>query len=214
VLGGFDNVPVNSQIHWQRRYKEIFLNYAQELVYAIWEKDEDLAGDRQMKQFYDELDGYLKRRNNNQGAGLPDRYKRFRSRDALSHFLADTMFVVILMHEVYGTYVPSWATDASLLPSEVPKDKPIPTIEDYASLIMVTAATSRVKFPLLLEQNAFDPFSKCNERFVQVLPQIFLRLQKRLRNLDSEWTATAEQLFINTQYGRVLPRDLEVGAGY
>jgi len=208
-----DSIPKHSQIYWQKEYLEIFQEYARSLVTTIWDSDEELIGDNLMQKFYQELNDLHKRRGiNNSGDELPKKYHSFQAREGVELFIAESMFVVIILHEVYGTKVPSYQTQADLVPDSIAIDgKPI-TLEEYTSMILVVSATARVKFSNLLEQDPVAPFENCQQ--AERLSQLFYKLQQRLRELESKWTSSAEELFINEQYHRILPSELEVGAGY
>jgi len=154
------------------------------------------------------------RRKNGEGKPIPSKYHSFQTREGVERFISESMFVLIVLHEVYGTKVPSYATQPEILPSEIALDGNPPTLEDYTSLILVTAATSRVKFSNLLEQDPVAPFENCQQLLAVRLSKLFYGLQQRLRELEIKWTSSAEQIFINEQYHRILPSELEVGAGY
>jgi len=207
-----NSIPKNSQIHWQKEYLEIFQEYAHDLVTTIWDSDEALKEDNHTQKFYQELNDLHMRRNNNSGKGLPSKYHSFQAREGVELFIAESMFVVIILHEVYGTKVPSYQTQPHLVPNSIALDGDPATLEDYTSMILVTAATSRVKFSNLLEQDPVAPFENCDQ--AKRLSQLFYGLQQRLRELESKWTSSAEDIFINEQYHRILPSELEVGAGY
>jgi len=206
-----DSLPEHSQLHLQKEYLKIFQEYAHNLVTTIWDSDDALRGDILTQKFYEELNGLNMRRNNDQGAEMPIKYS-FQTREGVEKFISETIFVLIVLHEVYGTKVPTYGTHSEILPSQVAIDGKPPTLEDYTSLLLVTAATSRVKFSNLLEQDPVAPFENCLEG--ERLSKLFFGLQQRLRELEIKWTSNAEEVFINEQYHRILPSDLEVGAGY
>jgi len=233
LAGGLDKVPRNSQIGWQNEYRLIFRHYAKTIVNLIWPDQSDLAADNQMKEFYKELNRLYTLRPGSEKTPLPERYAQLATKKGVARFITDTIFMVTVMHEVFGTMVPSYATNSNILPSQLAvrletiKSKaatPLPdrhepriqpaALEDYTSLILVTAATSRVRFTRLLDQSHTIPFENTAPVVRTGLGSAFYELQQNLRRLEVRWTASAEEDYINNEYHRVLPSSIEIAAGY
>jgi len=149
---------------------------------------------------------------------LPDRYQKLETIDGVTLFITDCIFTVSLLHELWGTKVPSFATTSSLFPSYQQtatghdgKDLPS-TLEDYLSFILVSSSTSRTKFPLVLQldpTNCFQGLDRSEEMYCA-----WEELKTELKMLEVKWTANAVERDINDNYCRILPSHLEIAAGY
>ncbi|AYV84922.1 MAG: hypothetical protein Satyrvirus1_8 [Satyrvirus sp.] len=203
----------NSQLDWQTEYKEIFMKYANKVVDAIYGTEEQIKNDNLLKNFYEELDSALKERNRGQSSGLSDeRYGKLDEKKFLVRFIADCMHTVIILHKVYGTKVPQFAVHAKLFPSQIPINGSAPSYEDYMSMLLVTAATSRIHFSPLLSVDTNKVFGSVKPSNTKnLLVDAFNEMKNDLYLLGEKWS---KEPFINENYQRCLPDELECGAGY
>jgi len=203
VYGG--KVPQNSQLAWEREYHNLYMKYASDMVHLYYADDHAVASDEQLQNFHAELNKWLPN-------ALPERHS-FKTRASLSRFLADTIHVFTVRHEVYGTNTVKYALDPSIISSQVPIDFGLPSIEEYYSLLCVGYATSRVSFGKMFSPNILKMVEYFPEHQSDV-QTVFQALQDGFKRLESEWTADQAQLDHNRDYFRNIPSDLETGAGY
>jgi hypothetical protein len=166
-----------------------------------------------MKKFYHEFSTAFSKIKN---FTLPDRYQNLETIDGVTLFMTDCIFTLTVLHELWGTKVPSFATTLSLFQLQTatgPDGKDLPsTLDDYLSLIMVTGATSRVKFPLLLQldpTNCFQGLERSEEMYFA-----WEELKTELKRLEVKWTANPMERELNDNYCRIIPSELEIAAGY
>jgi hypothetical protein len=199
-------VPENSLLSWEKRYQSAYKKYATSIVNAFWK-----ANDPELESFYKNLNEALPN-------GMPSRYNQFKTKEGVVCFYADVLHCVTVRHELYGTKVVQWALDHRYTGlGQVPCDQLPQPEEDYNSLIMVAIATSMKNFPKLMDKN-----SKIFEKLVAVLDEdiqkkfirAFEELQKDLQEMETEWTSTSEEKLKNVNFQRILPSELEIGAGY
>jgi len=214
-----DNLPVNSQLYWQIDYKVIFLKYAKKIVSICWPKGQkDLTADQKMINFYKELSNAFSKIDKN--FTLPDRYQDLATIEGVTLFLTDCIFTTTVLHEVWGTKVPSFATTSVLFPSYQQatsgtdgNDLPA-TLEDYLSLLLVTGATSRVKYPQILHLDPTPCFDGLEDATKDNMFVAWEELKTDLKLLEVKWTANPIERDINDEYCRILPSELEIAAGY
>ena len=201
-------IPRYSQIEWQLEYKKIFKRYAEKVVDIMYPNEMDLQNDTLISNFYDELNSTLESRRG--GAPGLQRFSKFSEKKYLVNFITDCMHIAIVSHKVYGTKVPEYAVHPTLMPSQVHLDFSLPSIDDYMSLIFVTAATSRVNFTLLLSVDANIVFGNVQPDDIRIgLIQSFNDMKQDLVELGIRWSSD-----VNEQYQRCLPSELECAAGY
>jgi hypothetical protein len=214
-----DNLPVNSQLYWQIDYKVIFLKYAKKIVSICWPKGQkDLTADQKMINFYKELSNAFSKIDKN--FTLPGRYQDLATIEGVTLFLTDCIFTTTVLHEVWGTKVPSFATTSVLFPSYQQatsgtdgNDLPA-TLEDYLSLLLVTGATSRVKYPQILQLDPTPCFDGLEDETKDRMFVAWEELKTDLKLLEVKWTANPIERDINDEYCRILPSELDIAAGY
>jgi len=139
-----------------------------------------------MKNFYKELSTAFSKVNDD--FVLPNRYEKLETLYGVTLFLTDCIFTATVLHELWGTKAPSYATTSSLFPSYQQSnsgpdgtDLP-PTLEDYLSLILVTGATSRVRFPQILGFDVAPCFDGLIDDVQKGLIRAWEELKTELRN--------------------------------
>lgn len=207
VLG--EELSGNSQLCWMREYRKIYTYYAKTTIDAIYPDENGPGNDEAIKKFYDHLNTSL---GVTAGDGLRG-YGTLSNKRDLVKFLADAIFHVTVVHEMHGTKTPSYALNPQLMQVKVAKDLSPPAREDYNSLLMVSAATGRVKFPRLLEQDPQHVFATVDDAGQKdVFIKAFSGMLKELNALEARIRSRVPQEDMLRMY--VLPSDLKPGAGY
>jgi hypothetical protein len=213
-----------TQLSWEKRYHEMWMRYATAIVNAVYADDTALRKDAQLKRFADELrvamGGVVV-----QGAAaavpvqLPARHQ-LDSRKSLARFIADAIFCITIRHEIYGRISTRYGDDYTIIQGQVPEDFGNPAVEDYHSLVYIALATSRPNYIKLkgttLDEyvDFLDPLRKSSTDLHAKCVCAYQDVQRELLAIQETFTATAEQVRINTDYCRPLPEDLCIGAAY
>ena len=196
-------LPQNSLV-WEQRYAAIWFGYATRLVDAVYDSDDDVRNDPCVQQFYLNMESLFLQ-------PLPTRYHRFHTKSGLTRFISDTLHHLIIRHEVYGTAGVRLALDPRINGVQVPVDGGPPAVDEWRSLACIAMATSRVRYVKL--QGGFDHvFGDLEDEQVRTAFQSAHRdLQERLTELQQEFENDGVD---NYETLRLLPSDLDVGAGY
>ena len=194
----------NSSLHWERRYFEIWLRYATALMDAAYVDDASVQADAHVQLFFANLSKSFQQ-------PLPARYRRFETKAGLARFIADTMHHLIIRHEVYGTTGVRLALDPRINKVQVPKDGRTYAIDEWRALACVAMATSRVRY-VLLSVNFTNVFEDLDYRSMyHAYVAAHDQMKDELRRLEKEFDPQDDR---NYQISRLLPSDLEIGAGY
>jgi len=206
-------------LDWEEEYEKIYYLYGREAVDHIWKDDEELEHDVDMKNFYHGLNSILPN-------GVPKRYGQLATKEQVAHFIADSIHVVTVRHEVYGTKTTLYTQDNRFSGlSQVPLDNLTQSKESFLSLIQIGAATAMKPFPKLIPDPAITKKeyaitvehyqTMCQDiqdnNLRQGLVGAFKKLQDTLIALDKEWKTKAPWPI---EQSVCLPSDLEIGAGY
>ncbi len=189
---------------WEKEYAAIWHEYATHLVGAAFADDAAVVGDECVQNLYAHLAAVFPRE-------LPARYERLTTRAGLARFISDTMHHLIIRHEVYGTSGVRLALDPRINKVQVPKDGGPPAVDEWRSLACVAMATSRVRYTLLMTDfsNAFEDLENPGVR--AAYRAAYDRLQSRLKELETKYLNDGVN---NDETLRLLPADLDIGAGY
>jgi len=203
VFGG--DIPENSQLHWEMEYHKIHTRYARDFIHVFYKDDQAIQDDNLLQSLRDELNSWLPNK-------LPERHN-FQTRESVIRFLADTMHVFTVRHEVYGTNTVRYALDPSLFSSQVPIDHGLPSEEEYYSLMCVAYATSKVSFGKMMSDRLQELLVHFPDHTDKV-SEVFKNLQTDYHALTAKWTADDHNKSRNLEFMRNIPSDLETGAGY
>jgi len=199
-----EKAPENSQLHWEQEYHAIHLKYATHFLDIFYKTDIDVQNDNQLQSFRDELNEWIPNK-------LPERHN-FQTKKSVARFIADTMHVFTVRHEIYGTNTVKYAIDTSIMSAQVPIDHGPPSVESYYSLLCVAYATSRVSFGKMKSENLLKLTPLFDNQ--DSVSGVFQALQDDYKVLEDRWTATDELKNHNRDFMRNIPSDLETGAGY
>jgi len=134
---------------WDNDYISVFHEYGLDIASSIWRNDGEVSGDSEMRDFYENL-------NNSLPNGLPKRYDNFKTIKGVAKFLGDTVYTVIVRHEIYGTRVVFFSLDHRYSGlTEALNDFSDVVRDDYLSTIIIATATSMKSFPKLLDIRPF-----------------------------------------------------------
>jgi len=203
VFGG--HAPENSQLHWELEYQAIHLKYATEFLDVFYKTDRDVQEDNSLQTFRDELNEWLPNK-------LPERHN-FQTKKSVARFIADTMHVFTVRHEIFGTNTAKYALDTTLMTGQVPIDHGPPSVESYYSLMCAFYATSRVSFGKMMTDNLLKLLPLFGDNQDRVSP-VFQNLQNDYHALQAKWTSNDQEKSVNRDFMRNPPADLETGAGY
>jgi hypothetical protein len=198
-----DVLPGSSLI-WEREYAEVWQEYADAIVNGAFESDEKVADDRCIQTLFANLsDLFLQ--------PLPKRYAQLATKSGLARFIADTMHHLIIRHEIYGTSGVRLSLDPRINKVQVPKDGGPPAIDEWRSLACVAMATSRVRYTKLLI-NFSNVFSDIEDEDIRLkLRKAHTQLKSQLQRLEEKFNSDGVD---NYQTLRLVPADLDIGAGY
>jgi len=199
VLDG--KFPKNGQLSWEGDYQKVYRKYGEDIANACWATDEDVQKDKLIQNFYGEMQKRIIK-------GLPLRHD-FRTKAGVARFIADSVYVVTVRHEVYGTKATFPGMDPSIMSSQIPRDFGLDSIDSYNSVLWVGLATSQANFAklrqnfkrllgVLTDEKVRGGLSKAFDDFQDGLTEI----QKKF---ESDW---------DYDYMKTLPMQLETGAGY
>lgn len=199
-----DEVVPRSSLVWELKYAKIWHQYTTELVDATYETDAAVASDDCVSTLFANLTELFHQ-------PLPNRYGEFKTKAGLARFLSDTIHHLVIRHEVYGTTGVRLSLDPRINKVQVPKDGGTYPIDEWRSLACVAMATSRVRYTSLLLNfsNVFNDIADANLRTEFRLAHT--RMKAKLQKLEEEFTTDGVD---NYERLRLLPSDLDIGAGY
>ena len=121
------------------------------------------------------------------------------------------MHHLIIRHEVYGTSGVRLALDPRINKVQVPKDGGTYGVDEWRSLACVAMATSRVRYTQLMTDftNTFEDLPDAELR--QKYTDAHNHMKSQLEALESEFK---DDRVDNYDTLRLLPSDLDIGAGY
>ncbi len=198
-----DTLP-NASLVWEKEYFSLWRKYTKSIVFSVYDTDSAVAEDIYIQKLFHNLEEIFLNK-------LPNRYTQLKTKEGLSIFMSDVMHHLIIQHEVYGTSSVRLALDPRINNTQVPRDGGTPSIEEWRSLACVAMATSRVRYTKLNTdfKDVFDDIE--NPALKEKLRQAHDTLKEDLRNLETKWKNDGVD-----NYGtlRLLPSDLDIGAGY
>lgn len=194
---------------WEKRYAAVWRRYATRLVHAAFADDPAVAADACVHTLASQLRAVFVR-------PLPDRYAGLATRDGLARLIADLIHHLVVRHEVYGTTAVRLALDPRISKVQVPKDGGPYAVDEWRSLACIATATSRVRYVLFVSEDWSDVFDDLEDDQVRAEYRAAHRqLIEELRGLEAEWTAEERNGGRNNYDTlRVLPSELDLGAGY
>ena len=194
-----------SHLEMELKYYAIFKRYFDKLVTQHYQNDkiyEDRDGDLAVKDFYEEL--------REVGIDLPPRHENLKTREGLTCFLADTVYMHTVLHEVYGTKHMFTFLDTRLMQFKYDKFNFPPKWEAYMSSVFVSLATSRAAFPKLMGADMSDVFQDLGSKGAKTACDAWKKLQHDLQDVSREYGNHGNV----DALGRILPEDLELGVMY
>jgi hypothetical protein len=199
-----EDVVPHSSLIWEKVYASLWQEYADSIVAAAYESDQAVADDECVQVLFANLSTTFVQE-------LPSRYHHFQDKAGLARFISDTMHHLIIRHEVYGTSGVRLALDPRINKVQVPKDGGTTAIDEWRSLACIAMATSRVRYTKLSTDfsNVFDDID--DEAVRDKFKQAHSTLKQKLDDLEKTFT---EDGVDNYQTLRLLPSDLDIGAGY
>lgn len=199
-----EDVLPRSSLIWEKRYGRIWLEYATNLVEAVYASDADVASDECVQVLFANLTATY-------AQPLPERFEELRTRGGLSRFIADMMHHLIVRHEVYGTSGVRLALDPRINKVQVPKDGGTYGVDEWRSLACVAMATSRVRYTQLMTdfKNVFDDLQDAELR--QAYRDAHDQMKSKLEALEIEFNSDEIENYATL---RLLPSELDIGAGY
>ena len=217
-------------LQWELEYNKIFEKYANSVVDAIYVNNQDVKNDAHMKAFFVSIATF---RDVNAGPGTME------TKAQIKRFLSDTIFHIIIKHQIYGTEGVIGMLDPRINSVQVPRDGGPPAIDEWRSLVFAAIATAHPSFSLLLQDQIVakvitgeailsdifrdatpinDDSPAAKERLFRQLKAAFDQMQQDLRNLNNSWeyrgNGERARNDENYMYGRCLPAELRSGAGY
>jgi len=200
----------NACVSWELEYFAIFHKYTTNIIDIAYPDDDAVQKDSYLQDFHSSLTQVLVN-------GLPARYDSFQSKEGVARFAADTIYHMVVRHQVYGTCGVRAALDPRVSQTQVPCDQGTPSIDDWRSLAFVALATAKSKFTLLTGPEGQD-FSYLldgvDESVRLPMVKVFADLQSELQALEKDWTTGESDKTYNYDYFRPLPSELRTGAGY
>ena len=199
-----EDVLPRASLVWEKQYANVWQTYSTEIVDAAFSKDSDVANDECIQALFGNLSELFHQK-------LPKRYGKLKTKSGLARFIADTMHHLIISHEIYGTAGVRLSLDPRINKVQVPKDGGPPAIDEWRSLACVAMATSRVRYTSLLINfsNVFNDLEDENLR--AEFRKAHVKMKARLQKLEEKFN---EDGVDNYQSLRLLPSDLDIGAGY
>jgi len=193
--------PKHSQLGWEKHYVSAYRQYGNDIVNAIWDSDEAVQQDALIQDFAHEMNKRLI-------LGLPLRHN-FQTREGVGRFIADSVYVVTVRHEVYGTKATMPGMDPKIMNGQVPRDFGPEAIEVYNSVLWVGLATSQANFAKLRQD--FKPLLAViqDEHQRGALGKALDNFQQGLTDIQTEFESDYDYDYLKT-----LPSQLETGAGY
>ena len=143
---------------------------------------------------------------------LPKRYEQLKTKTGLARFVSDTIHHLVIRHEVYGTTGVRLSLDPRMNKVQVPKDGGPCAIDEWRSLACVAMATSRVRYTSLMEVNFSNLFNDIEDEDLRTEFRLaHTRMKAKLQQLEEDFTTDGVD---NYQQLRLLPSELDIGAGY
>ena len=199
-----EDVLPRSSLVWEKEYAAIWQEYSNQLVNAAFADDAAVARDGCVQALFANLSQMYKKE-------LPKRYDEFHTRSGLARFISDTMHHLIIRHEVYGTSGVRLSLDPRISKVQVPKDGGTYSVDEWRSLACIAMATSRVRYAKLMTDytNTFDDLR--DEPTKARFKDAFASMQAQLKSLEQKYRGDGVD---NYECLRLLPSDLDIGAGY
>lgn len=196
----------NACIKWELEYEKVWRKYAEKVVNAVYASDDDVANDKYLQCFHQNLLEVLVK-------GLPVRYQNFTTKKGLVRYLVDTIHHLVVRHQVYGTTGIRAAMDPRISKVQVPKDMGTMAVDEWRSLAYVALATGRARFTLLMDNFTYL-LEGVDNKYLPAMTDAFNTLQSDLKTLELKWNSSAEEQTFNEEYFRALPTSLHTGPGY
>jgi len=193
--------PKHSQLSWEKPYTKVYRRYGQEVVNAIWDSDEAVQRDPLIQKFAAEMNKRIL-------LGLPPRHN-FQTREGVGRFIADTIYVVTVRHEVYGTKATMPGMDPKIMNGQIPRDFGPDAVEVYNSVLWVGLATSQANFAKLRQDFKFLLAILPEETQRSALGKAMDNFQQGLTDIQKEFEHDYDYDYLKT-----MPSQLETGAGY
>lgn len=199
-----EDILPRSSLLWELEYASIWQDYAKAIVDATYKNNREVADDECVHVLLGNLNAMFHR-------PLPERYADLKTRSGLARFIADTMHHLIIRHEVYGTSGVRLSLDPRINKVQVPRDGGTYAIDEWRSLACVAMATSRVRYTKLMInfENVFSDIE--DEAIRQEFRRAHTEMKRQLQELEEKYTSDGVD---NYQTLRLLPSDLDIGAGY
>lgn len=200
-------------VNWELEYAEIFQRYTGDIIDIVYKDDAAIQKDKYVQDVYRGLNEVMLN-------GLPERYDAFQTKAGVARWAADTIYHLVVRHQVYGTTGINAAMDPRISSTQVPKDRGTQGVDEWRSLIGIGLATACSRFTLLLDEernhsNAFVYLLEgVDEAYKDKMAKVFIRLQEDLWALDDKWTANDKEKQYNYDFFRATPSDLRTGPGY
>jgi len=195
------DLPKTWELEWEKPFIKIIRKYGRQVVDAIYSSDEQVAADKALQGFKQEMDRLVHR-------GLPERYD-FKTKEGIARFYSDSVYVVTVRHKVYGTQATFPGLDPSIMSGQVPLDYEPDAVDAYNSTVWVGLATAQAQFAKL-EQD----FK--NSKVLDAIDDLDVRARVGIafNNFQKDLSVLQEQDDYDYAHLRVLPVHLETGAGY
>ncbi|MDY3552387.1 hypothetical protein R5W24_001469 [Gemmata sp. JC717] len=200
-----EDVLPNCSLVWEKAYVAVWQEYAASLVTAAFPSDAAVAADEGVRTLFEQLGTAFMR-------PLPDRYAGLATRAGLARFIADTIHHLVLRHEIYGTTAVRLALDPRISKVQVPKDGGPYAVDEWRALACIATATSRVRYTLFMASDWSDAFDDLKDPAVLAAYKgAYTRMKAQLTALGTRWRSDGRN---NYDTLRVLPEELDLGAGY
>lgn len=189
---------------WEKEYAAIWQEYAESIIDAAYPDDDAVAKDICVQSLFSGLSSLFQQ-------PLADRYGKLATKRGLARFIADLMHHLIIRHEIYGTSGVRLSLDPRINKVQVPKDRGPYAIDEWRSLACVAMATSRVRYTSLM-MNFANVFSDIENRQLRMKFQLaHTKMKSHLLQLQQKYSLDGVD---NYETLRLLPSDLDIGAGY
>ena len=199
-----EEVLPRSSLVWETKYARIWQEYATEIVDATYRDDTEVENDECVATLFSNLSELFHQ-------PLPRRYEKLKTKTGLARFVSDTIHHLVIRHEVYGTTGVRLSLDPRINKVQVPKDGGTYPIDEWRSLACVAMATSRVRYTSLLI-NFSNVFNDIEDEDLRTEFRLaHTRMKAKLQELEEKFTTDGVD---NYQRLRLLPSDLDIGAGY
>ena len=223
-------------LQWELEYHDIFDTYANSVVGAMYANDKDVRDDDAMRRFVASISSKLD--DNSRYGTRKNGYMQTKAE--IKNFVSDTIFHIIVKHQLYGTDGLTGMLDPRINSFQIPKDGGPPAIDEWRSLVFAAFATAHPTFSLLLQDQMATPVQlgepilsdlfrdatpinrnhsrQDKEMLITRLRGAWDQMQLDLRNKNIEWeykgSGERAQNDENYMYCRCLPAELRTSAGY